>query len=191
VRRYFIFATKKRRIYAALGVSQTPIIMEEKERRNFMKENMVKIFFTAAGSLLSSVLGVLYVPVLLMVLCNVIDYITGLIAAQYRKDGISSYRSMKGIFKKVSMWLLVIVGAVIDSLISYTTETLGMNLPFTFLVAAVVAVWIVCNELISILENMIDIGVDIPAFLMPLVKQIKKQTESAAGEESEEKEDEV
>jgi toxin secretion/phage lysis holin len=157
-----------------------------------MRENMVKVFFTTAGSLISSVLGVLYVPVLLMVLCNVIDYITGLIAAKYRTDGgISSYLSMKGIFKKVTMWLLVIVGAVIDSLISYTTETLGMTLPFTFLVAAVVAVWIVCNELISILENMIDIGVDIPAFLMPLVKNIKTQAEKSAKTESEEKEDEV
>jgi toxin secretion/phage lysis holin len=153
---------------------------------------MVKVFFTAAGSLLSSVLGVLYVPVLLMVICNVIDYITGLIAAKYRSDGgISSYLSMKGIFKKVAMWLLVIVGSVIDNLISYTTETLGMNLPFTFLVAAIVAVWIVCNELISILENMIDIGVDIPAFLMPIVKNIKTQAEKTAGTESEEKENEV
>jgi toxin secretion/phage lysis holin len=153
---------------------------------------MVKVFFTATGSLLSSVLGVLYVPVLLMVLCNVIDYITGLIAAKYRKDGgISSYLSMKGIFKKVSMWLLVIVGSVIDNLIAYTTGTLGMTLPFTFLVAAIVAVWIVCNELISILENMIDIGVDIPAFLMPIVKNIKTQAEKTAGTESEEKENEV
>jgi phage-related holin len=98
---------------------------------------------------------------------------------------------MKGIFKKVTMWLLVVVGAVIDNLITYTTGTLGMDLPFTFLVAAVVAVWIVCNELISILENMIDIGVDIPAFLMPLVKNIKTQAEKTAGTESEEKEDEV
>lgn len=39
--------------------------------------------------------------------------------------------------------------------------------------ACVVAVWIVCNELISILENLIDVGISIPAFLIPLVKNIK------------------
>jgi phage-related holin len=50
----------------------------------------------------------------------------------------------------------------------------------------VVAVWIVCNELISILENMVDIGVDIPAFLMPIVKHIKKTVEDEAAISTEE-----
>lgn len=129
-------------------------------------------------SVLSSFLGVLYIPVLLMVSCNVIDYITGLAAAKYRKDGgISSYKSIRGIVKKVTMWMLVAVGVIIDSLISYSANTIGLNIPFKFLVACVVAIWIVCNELISILENMIDIGVNIPPFLIPIVKRIKSNTE--------------
>ena len=138
----------------------------------------IKIAITMITSVLSSFLGVLYIPVLLMVSCNVIDYITGLAAAKYRKDGgISSYTSIRGIVKKVTMWLLVAVGVIIDSLISYSANTIGLNIPFKFLVACVVAIWIVCNELISILENMIDIGVNIPPFLIPIVKRIKSNTE--------------
>ena len=138
----------------------------------------IKIAITMITSVLSSFLGVLYIPVLLMVSCNVIDYITGLAAAKYRKDGgISSYKSIRGIVKKVTMWLLVAVGVIIDSLISYSANTIGLNIPFKFLVACVVAIWIVCNELISILENMIDIGVNIPPFLIPIVKRIKSNTE--------------
>ena len=138
----------------------------------------IKIAITMITSVLSSFLGVLYIPVLLMVSCNVIDYITGLAAAKYRKDGgISSYKSIRGIVKKVSMWLLVVVGVIIDSLISYSANTIGLNIPFKFLVACVVAIWIVCNELISILENMIDIGVNIPPFLIPIVKRIKSNAE--------------
>ena len=38
--------------------------------------------FIAAGTLLSSWLGILYVPVLILVCCNVIDYATGLVAAK-------------------------------------------------------------------------------------------------------------
>lgn len=152
-----------------------------------MRTNPLKYFFTAVGSFLSSILGVLYIPVLLVVLCNVIDYITGLFAAPRREDGgISSYRSMRGIVKKVMMWILVVVGAVIDQLLKYASATLGISLPFTFLVACIVAVWIVCNEIISILENMIDIGVELPGFLLPLVKNIKSQTETLAGKEEEE-----
>lgn len=141
-------------------------------------DKTIKAFVTGFTSLLSAILGVLYIPVLLMVLSNLIDYITGLIAATYREDGgISSYKSMKGIFKKVCMWLIVVVGAIIDNLIAYASNTIGMELPFHFLIACVVAIWIICNELISILENMIDIGINLPPFLMPLVKYIKKQTE--------------
>ena len=113
-------------------------------------KNSVKLFFSVVGSFLSSVLGVLYVPVLLMVLSNVIDYITGLMAAAYRNDGISSYKSMRGIAKKISMWLLVVVGAIIDQVLIYTCDMFGYTWPIPFAVAAVVAVWIICNEIISI-----------------------------------------
>ena len=46
--------------------------------------------------------------------------------------------------------------------------------------ATIVAVWLVVNEIISILENLIDIGVKMPPFLMPIVKYIKKQVEDKA-----------
>ncbi len=144
-----------------------------------MKENFLKVLITTIGSVLSSMLGILYVPVLLMVACNITDYITGLMAALHRADGtISSYKSIRGITKKVAMWILVVVGAMIDCLIKYAVSTLGYQLPFTFLVACIVAIWIVCNELISILENLIDVGIAIPEFLIPLVKNIKSYAEA-------------
>lgn len=143
------------------------------------KMNYAKMFVTAAASLLSSILGILYVPVLLMVACNVIDYITGLLAAGSRQDGgISSYRSMRGIIKKVTMWLLVVVGAIVDQLLLYACEVMGYQIHLTFLVACVVAIWIICNELISILENMVDIGIDLPKFLIPLVSNLKNSIDN-------------
>ncbi|MDE6904698.1 MAG: phage holin family protein [Lachnospiraceae bacterium] len=150
-----------------------------------MKNNYVntaKGFITAVTGCLSSILGVLFVPVLLLIVSNVIDYITGLMAASQRPGGgISSYQSIRGIAKKVSLWLLVIVGAMIDALLKYSADTLGFTMPFRFLVACVVAIWIVCNEIISILENMVDIGIKIPSFLMPLVKSIKAYGENISG----------
>lgn len=142
--------------------------------------NAVKVVVTGVMAFLSSILGVLYIPVLLMVTCNIIDYATGLMAAKYRTDGkISSYKSIRGIQKKVTMWCLVVVGAIIDQLLKYASGVLGHDLHITFLVACFVAIWIICNELISILENMIDIGVSIPKFLTPIVKNIKRYTENA------------
>ena len=154
------------------------------------KANLLKKIVGAISSVLSSMLGILYIPVLLLVTCNVVDYTTGLIAAKYRDDGtISSYKSFRGIFKKISMWMLVVVGVVVDQLLKYTTDTIGLKFPFQFLIACVVAVWLICNELISILENIKDAGVNIPSFLLPLVKNIKSQTESSVKMENEDKED--
>lgn len=107
-----------------------------------------------------------------------IDYATGLMASQNRREDINSYKSIRGIMKKVCMWLLVVVGAIIDQLLLYASNTIGIVLPFTFLVACVVAIWIICNEIISILENVKDMGVALPTFLEPLVKNIKSQVET-------------
>ena len=51
------------------------------------------------------------------------------------------------------------------------------NIPLTFLVACIVSIWIICNEIISILENIKDMGVNITAFLQPLVEHVKSQVE--------------
>ena len=140
-------------------------------------DKTIKALITSVASALSALLGVLYIPVLLMVVCNLVDYITGLIAAPYRDNGISSYKSLKGIAKKVCMWLLVVVGAIVDSLLAYASDIVKIEMPFSFLIACIVAIWIICNELISILENIQDTGVNLPPFLIPIVKNIKKQTE--------------
>ena len=150
----------------------------------------IKAFVTAVTSMLASMLGILWVPVYLMVMCNVIDYATGLAASGHRNDGgISSYKSIRGVIKKVTMWLLVGVGGIIDQLLIYASDAIGYQLPFTYLVACVVAIWIICNELISILENMIDIGINIPPFLMPIVDKLKTTIEKAGNAETDSEND--
>lgn len=146
----------------------------------------IKVGITAVMACASAWLGALYLPVLLLVSCNVIDYITGMMAAPYRTTVIDSDIGIKGIIKKVMMWLLVGVGAIMDSLLTYASETIGYELPFHYLIACVVAIWIICNELISILENITDAGVPTPPFLQPLIENLKNQTESKLNTESEE-----
>lgn len=149
----------------------------------FKNMDKTQAWTTIALSAIMDFLGILAIPVLLMVGCNLIDYITGLIASKFRNEQVSSYKGMRGIIKKVCMWLLVIVGAVMDELIKYAVSTVGINIQLPFIVATLVSMWIVINEVISILENMIDIGVDLPPFLMPLVRRIKKEVEDVGESE--------
>ena len=117
--------------------------------------------------------------------CNVA---TGLAAAKYRNQIVDSYKGMKEIAKKVCMWLLVIVGVIVGQLLLCASNTIGITLPFTFLIACIVAIWLVCNELISILENISDIGVELPPFLQGIVKNLKSQVELKANTEERQEE---
>ncbi len=138
----------------------------------------IKLGMTAVISIIFNSLGILAVPVFILVGCNVIDYITGLFAAKYREELVNSYKGIKGIIKKVCQWLLIVVGAMIDYLLQYAASNAGLGITIPFVVATVVAVWLITNEMISILENMVDIGTPIPTFLLPLIQYIKKQTET-------------
>jgi toxin secretion/phage lysis holin len=142
--------------------------------------NKIKTAVIAFFSAVAGWLGILAIPVLILVVCNVIDYGTGIAAAKYRDESVNSNKGLRGIIKKVCMWLLIVIGAMVDWLIIYAGQTIGITLPVNFLIACIVAVWLIVNEIISILENMVDIGVSIPPFLMPLVKNIKKQVEDKA-----------
>lgn len=146
------------------------------------KMDKIKTTLIIVISAIMDFLGILAIPVFLMVACNIIDYITGLMASKFREEQISSYKGIRGITKKVCMWLLVLVGSFIDIIINYTAEYMGIGFKIPFIVATFVAVWIVVNEMLSILENIIDIGVVLPPFLMPIVRLIRKEVESVAGE---------
>ena len=146
----------------------------------------VKSLIIGILTAISSLLGVLYIPVLMLVISNIIDYLTGLFAAKYRGNVIDSNIGFKGIVKKVNMWILVCVVALVDNLLLYVQNYLGFDFKINFLIASLVAVWLLVNELISILENISDMGVPVPSFLMPLIKNIKSQIDKKAGGDSDE-----
>ena len=137
-----------------------------------------KTSFISIGTAISSFFGALFVPILIMVVCNTLDFVTGMINSKLKGDSITSKVFYRGIVKKVCMWLLVIVGVLIDETLKYSLQQFGIALPFSFLIACIVAVWLICNEFLSILENLKQIGVPMPAFLKKLVRYLKHQTES-------------
>lgn len=142
----------------------------------------IKVAIIAVFGTLAGWLGALAVPFGLLILANIVDYVTGLVAAPYRNQQRNSYKGIKGIAKKVCMWLLVGVGVMVDVLLTYCTDGLGWDVPVNLLVGCIVAVWLLTNELISIIENISDIGVDIPPFLMPIVKWVKQKAETTASD---------
>ena len=137
----------------------------------------VKVAFVAAFSMIFGWLGILAVPVLILAGLNFTDYITGILASKRRNELVTSDKGLWGIVKKIGMWILVGLGWAMDVLINYAGQYVGLSIKLPFVVATIVAVWLICNEIISILENLLDIGVAMPPFLMPLARMIKGQVE--------------
>ena len=137
----------------------------------------VKAAFVAAFSMIFGWLGILAVPVLILAGLNFTDYITGILASKRRNELVTSDKGLWGIVKKIGMWILVGLGWAMDVLINYAGQYVGLSIKLPFVVATIVAVWLICNEIISILENLLDIGVAMQPFLMPLARMIKGQVE--------------
>ncbi len=142
----------------------------------------IKIVVTAVGTAIAAQLGVLAIPLYILLGLNITDYATAIMAAPHRGEKVSSDKGLAGIKKKISMYILVCLGAVVDILLTYAAGVAGITLPAAWVFALLVTIWLVCNEVISILENLIDIGGPIPPFLMPIVQQIKKTVEAKAEE---------
>lgn len=141
-----------------------------------MNDRIERIGITAALTAVFAWLGEIAVPFGLLVFLQIIDYATGLFAARYRSESISSYRSIRGIAKKICMWLLIAVGGVMDWLIAYAGSSIGLT-PLPAAAATLVCVWLMCSEVISVLENMKDIGVKLPNFLMKLAENIRSKAD--------------
>ncbi|MCR5597088.1 MAG: phage holin family protein [Lachnospiraceae bacterium] len=150
-----------------------------------IQATVVLIFTT-----LTAWLGHLAIPMYVLVACNVVDYLTGLMAAPHRGEHPNSYKGFNGIAKKVCMWILVGVGAMIDILITYAAEQVSPGFMEPFIVAIVVALWLAFNEMISILENIRDIGVVLPPFMLKLITKLKKTTENIVEKEVRDADDE-
>lgn len=146
----------------------------------------IKVLMVGAIAALTSFLGVLAIPVYLLVGCNLIDYATGIMASKPRGEKLSSYKGIKGIQKKVGQWLLVVIGSWVDVLIKYSVENVGVAWKFPFIVSIIVAVWLVVNEMLSILENLNDLGVKMPPFLKPILNRLKTEVEDVGDQMTEE-----
>ena len=146
----------------------------------------IKTGFISIFTLIWSYLGIVAVPWLALLFLNIIDYITGIMAAPSRNPDderpVKSYLSLKGIQKKIMLHLLVIVGLIIDEVIRRTVGT-AMPIKYPPIFGIAIALWLTFNEVISILENMEDAEVSIPPFLHPIMSMMKKEIEEKAAPE--------
>lgn len=108
-------------------------------------------------------LGGVDVALSCLLIAIVLDYVSGLIKAFIIKN-LSSKTGVKGIIKKVSILLIVMLAVLIDKV---TGETGAIR--------TLVIYYFVANEGLSIIENLGQAGVPIPQSIKKALKVMKKE----------------
>ena len=152
-----------------------------------IEEKTLQTVFSAALAMLSAYFGIVAIPIAVLIVAMVIDYSTGM-AAAWKQAYLSSKKGIYGILKKVSYLALICVGMLVDWLIYCGLQTVNVQIGYTFFFGVLVTIWLIINELISILENLERLDVPMPKFLVKVIKRLKITAENVG--ESEDNKDE-
>ena len=153
-----------------------------------MKEFIQAIFAGVLGAL-AAYFNVLLIPIFMLVAVMLIDYVTGMAAASYTKQ-LNSRIGVMGILKKAGYIALVAVGMVVDYLITSALVQIGVNIQINYCFGMIITIWLIINELISILENLGELNIPLPKFLVDMIKTLKGKVEDKAESGKHFKEDE-
>ena len=126
--------------------------------------NFIKICAVTTGIAVGDLLGGFDMFIRILLIMIALDYITGVLKAIYTKT-LDSSIGFKGIIKKVTALIMVVVAVQIDCAVG-TEQALRVGTIFFF----------IANEGISILENA-------SAMDMPIPSQIKNALNKFKGDE--------
>ena len=135
-----------------------------------MKETISTIAGVSAG-LLSWLVGGFDTPILALIICMAVDYVTGLIVAgifhtspKTPGGGLDSRVGWKGLARKFVTLLIVVIANLMD-------ELLGLHY-----IRDAVIIGFCANETLSIIENLGLAGVPMPQAVIKALEQLQKKS---------------
>ena len=131
--------------------------------KGFDKVNMIYGFVATIGVAIFGKYWFLFAGFLIL---NFVDYLTGYCKAKFYNKNESSAIGAKGIFKKVFYWVVIGVAFFVSYCFVYMGEIIGINLEFVQLFGWFTLATYLINEIRSILENLVEMKVKVPAFLV-------------------------
>lgn len=149
-----------------------------------MNENLATLkatlaaFFTAVCTFLGWRTLMLLVWVVLMAL----DYLSGTLAAR-QKGTWKSAAAREGIGHKAGMILIVAVSMIADFVILLACENIpyeAVQLHWPMVIFPLVTMWYILTEIGSIIENAMEMGAAVPAWLPKLLNATLTAVDTAA-----------
>lgn len=129
-----------------------------------MKETFFTTLTAIGAGIVTTLLGGWDRALEILCIFVVLDYITGITAAIKTKT-LKSSVGFEGLFKKGAVFLVVILAAQLDRITGNAAGVFRTSTAFFF----------IANDGISILENVGEMGVKLPAFLSKALAKLRDQ----------------
>jgi toxin secretion/phage lysis holin len=146
-----------------------------------MKNKIIKISVSAIAASVSAYFKAMLIPAAMLIAAMLIDYISG-VAAAWFSGTLNSKTGKHGAVKKVCYMILVVAAGIIDWVICCGLAGIGIEYELKYYFGLVVTIWLILNELLSILENCTRIGIPIPGFIKPVAMRLKIMVDKNSGE---------
>ena len=131
-----------------------------------MKGIKVNVVYGAIATALASVFGEYWFLFAGFLAMNIIDYVTGYCKAKFYNKNESSAIGAKGIFKKVWYWTVIGIAFFVSFCFTHMGSAIGIDLQFVQLFGWFTLASYLVNEIRSIFENLVEMGVKVPSFLV-------------------------
>lgn len=150
--------------------------------KGFDKVNMIYGFIATIGVAIFGKYWFLFAGFLLL---NVVDYATGYCKAKFYNKNESSAVGAKGILKKVFYWFVIGIAFFVSYCFVHMGGIIGVNLGFVQLFGWFTLATYLINEIRSILENLVEMNVKVPEFLVNGLDVAQKLLDAKTQQEKE------
>ena len=136
----------------------------EHTRENGMNTILGK-FSAVLGAGLGFLFGGWHEMLTILLVVQGLDIVSGFIKQQ-KFESLSSREMYEGLLKKFSVWIVIVLAHMID-LILFENSVLLTSVSLAY----------VANEMLSVVENLGEIGLIIPESMLKYLKQIREKSD--------------
>lgn len=72
---------------------------------------------------------------------------------------------MRGIFNKICCWIMLLIGFILSFIFNKLNELFDLNILYIDSIGWLILISLIINEVRSILENLVESGINIPKIL--------------------------
>ena len=127
--------------------------------------NKIQVVIQTIIAILTYIFGQYYLLFVSLMILQITDLITGILAAHKNKE-LSSVKGNRGIIKKVGQWIAIAIAFYLSTVfIKFGDLLLDIELDFLMLIGWYTLANYIITEIYSILENLTNLGVALPTVL--------------------------